>query len=84
MINSSHVAFEKGTWKYHLMAWFIAHVNFCHGEYIDGTPKPENTIYNTFYKYWLWPFEQTDCICCNTVRGLLYGFIAGFTLRGLL
>ncbi len=84
MIDSTKIVFEKGTWKYRLAAWFINNVNFCHGLRIDGTPKPDNKVYNAFYKYWLWPFQQTDCICCNTVRGLLYGFAAGFLLRGLL
>ena len=59
------------------MDFFTDHVNFCHGEFHDGTEKPENKIYDWFYEHWLWPFKQTDCICCNTVRGLIYGFIIG-------
>lgn len=82
---------SKGTLKYKVCKWFCNYINFCHGVYYDaydaeGTPieKPENKIYNFFYKYWLFPFKQTDCICCNTVRGLIYGGVLGYILRGLL
>lgn len=63
-----------------LIKWFINNVNWCHGYYYNGDEKPENKIYNFFYKYWLFPFEQNDCICCNTVRGLIYGFLLGLLL----
>lgn len=82
---------EKSSWKYRFTKWFCDNVNVCHGFKYDeydalGNPveKPENKIYNFFYKYWLWPFVQTDCICCNTVRGLIYGAVIGFILGKLL
>lgn len=84
MIDSTKISFPVGTLRYKLLALFVGYVNFCHGEYLDGTPKPENKVYNALYTYWLWPFKQTDCICCNTVRGLIYGGVIGFILRGLL
>ena len=75
----------KGTRAYKLVAFFVDHVNFCEGVYY-GTEidKPDNSLYNFFYKYWLFPFRQNDCICCNTVRGLLYGGIVGYILGSLL
>lgn len=91
MIDTSKFTPEKGTLGYKLLKFFIDRVNFCHGarydEYDnDGNPveKPENKIYNCFYKYWLWPFEQTGCACCNTVRGLFYGAVIGFLVGRLL
>lgn len=85
---------EPGTWKYKLCEWFCDHVNFCHGVFytpkkISETEeifidKPDNSLYDWFYKYWLFPFKQTDCVCCNTVRGLLYGAIIGYILGRLL
>lgn len=84
MIDTTHVP-EKWSFKYKLTKLFIDNINFCHGFKFDefdaqGNPveKPENKIYNFVYKYWLWPFQQTGCICCNTVRGLIYGGIVGF------
>ena len=66
---------------YKFVKWFTENINWCHGYYYDSlTPKPENHLYNFFYKYWLFPFKQNDCICCNTVRGLIYGFILGALL----
>jgi hypothetical protein len=49
---------------------------------VDGNPiaKPENKIYNWIYEHWLWPWKQTDCVCCNTVRGIAFGVIIGFIL----
>lgn len=68
-------------------AWFVNKVNFCEGYFYkqfdsDGNPveKPENKTYNWFYKYWLWPCKQTDCLCCNSVRGLIYGLILGYII----
>lgn len=65
--------------------WFVDNINWCEGEYYgesdeSGNPiaKPENKIYNWFYEHWLWPWEQNDCVCCNTVRGIAYGIIIGF------
>lgn len=75
----------QGTIAYKLVAFFVNHVNFCEGAYY-GTEidKPNNSLYNFFYKYWLFPFRQNDCICCNTVRGLLYGGVVGYILGSLL
>ena len=65
--------------------WFVDNVNWCEGYYY-GTEieKPENKIYNFFYKYWLFPWKQTDCLCCNTTRGLIYGIIIGYLLGEIL
>ena len=73
---------ERG---YRFVNWFCDNINFCH-EYYYGTdtPKPENRVYNILYEYWSFPFEQPDCICCNTVRGLIYGGIIGFILGRLI
>lgn len=86
MIDSTKMP-EKGSRKYRFTKWFVDNINFCHGyrfdEYdADGNPveKPENRVYTFFYTYWLWPFIQTGCVCCNTVRGLIYGGLAGFIL----
>lgn len=64
--------------------WFVNNVNWCEGYYY-GTdkPKPENKIYNWFYKYWLFPWKQNECLCCNTVRGVIYGFVLG-VIAGLI
>ena len=63
---------------YKFCQWFNDKVNFCHGYYFDTLiEKPANPVYNFFYDYWLFPFRQNDCLCCNTVRGLIYGFILG-------
>lgn len=86
MIDSTQVP-ENGTKKYKFTKWFVDNLNFCHGYRFDeydenGNPveKPDNKLYNFFYKYWLWPFQQTGCACCNTVRGLIYGIIIGFVV----
>lgn len=69
---------EPGTWKYKFAKLFVNWFNFCEGNFYDTeNPKPENPVFNFFYNYWLFPFKQNDCLCCNTVRGLLYGFIIG-------
>ena len=83
MIDTSTVAFPKGSLRAWLLAKFIDKVNFCHGEYSDGTAKPENKVYDWLYYHWLWPFKQTDCVCCNAVRGLLYGVIIGYVIGRL-
>lgn len=72
---------KPGTLRFALVKFFVDKINFCEGVYY-GTDfdKPENRLYSFFYKYWLFPFKQNDCICCNTVRGLLYGGIMGFVL----
>ena len=75
---------EKGTWKYKFCEWFVNNMNWCEGEYYDGKEKPVNKVYEFFYRYWLWPFYQNDCTCCNTVRGLIYGFIIGLTVGVIL
>lgn len=72
---------KEGTKLYRLCEWFVNYVNWCEG-YLYGTetPKPENKVYDFFYTYWLFPFKQNDCICCNTVRGLIYGLIMGYVI----
>lgn len=67
-----------------LKAFFINHINWCEAEYYDGTPKPQNKVVDFFYKYWLFPFSQNDCLCCNTVRGVMYGIVIGWLLAWLL
>lgn len=90
MIDTSK-PLPEGTLRFRLVKWFCDNVNFCHGvkyeEYDDSgnpVPKPDNKLYEFFYTYWLWPFKQTGCACCNTVRGLVYGAVAGFILGRLL
>lgn len=69
---------EPGTRWYRFCEWFCNRVNFCEGYYYGtDVPKPENKLYNFLYSVWLFPFSQNDCICCNTVRGIIYGFILG-------
>ena len=69
---------KQGTIAYKIVEWFVNHVNFCEGIlYGTDVDKPENKVYDFFYKFWLFPFKQNDCLCCNTVRGLLYGVIIG-------
>lgn len=73
------------TWAYKFVAWFCNNVNFCHGWLYDSDiEKPANKVYDFFYKVWLFPFKQNDCICCNTVRGLLYGGLIGYIIGSLL
>lgn len=70
-----------GTLGYKLCKFFVNRLNFCEGYFYDTeTPKPENPVYEWFYKFWLFPFKQNECICCNTVRGLIYGGIIGYLL----
>lgn len=76
---------KPGTWAYKFAAWFCNNVNFCHGWLYDSDiEKPANKVYDFFYKVWLFPFKQNDCICCNTVRGLLYGGLIGYIIGSLL
>ncbi len=76
---------KPGTWAYKFVAWFCDNVNFCHGWLYDSDiEKPANKVYDFFYKVWLFPFKQNDCICCNTVRGLLYGGLIGYIIGSLL
>ena len=76
---------KPGTWAYKFVAWFCSNVNFCHGWVYDSDiEKPANKVYDFFYKVWLFPFKQNDCICCNTVRGLLYGGLIGYIIGSLL
>lgn len=72
---------KSGTWAYKFVSWFCNNVNFCHGWLYDSDiEKPANKVYDFFYKMWLFPFKQNDCICCNTVRGLLYGGLIGYII----
>ena len=72
---------KEGTWQDAFCRWFVDNINWCEGYYYtSGIEKPENKIYNFFYKYWLFPFEQNNCLCCNTVRGVIYGIIIGVLL----
>ena len=76
---------KPGTWAYKFVAWFCNNVNFCRGCLYDSDiEKPANKVYDFFYKVWLFPFKQNDCICCNTVRGLLYGGLIGYIIGSLL
>lgn len=85
---------EPGTWKYKVCEWFCNHINFCMGYWYSPeknseneeifVDKPDNRVYDWFYTYWLFPFKQTGCACCNTVRGLIYGAIIGFILGKLI
>lgn len=70
---------NKKTLWYRFKEWFVNNINWCEGYYYGtDTPKPENRVLNWFYRHWLWPWKQNDCMCCNTVRGVIYGFIVGF------
>lgn len=76
---------KPGTGAYKFVAWFCDNVNFCHGWLYDSDiEKPANKVYDFFYRVWLFPFKQNDCICCNTVRGLLYGGLIGYIIGSLL
>lgn len=75
MIDSSKIACDR--WWQKL---FVDRINFCHGEFHDGKEKPANVLYDWLYAHWLWPFMQTDCVCCNAVRGLMYGLAIGFII----
>lgn len=69
---------KPGEKWYGLVKFFVNNINWCDGFYYHSNiPKPDNKLYNFFYTHWLFPFDQNDCICCNTVRGLIYGFIIG-------
>lgn len=70
---------KPGSISYKLCKWFVDNANFC-SDYFDGTEKPENKVYSFFLKYWLFPFEQTGCPCCNAVRGLIYGALIGYII----
>lgn len=73
--------FEPGTLGYKLAEFFVNNLNWCEGMlYGTDIEKPENKVYNWFYKVWLFPFKQNDCLCCNTVRGLIYGGIIGYLI----
>lgn len=92
LIDSSRICFTPNTWKYKLYKWFNNNVNWCSGVLYGSRSenpeilldKPDNKLYDWFYTYWLFPFKQNDCICCNAVRGLIYGAIAGFITGSLL
>lgn len=76
---------QPGTLAYTLCQFFVNHINWCEGYYYDtDEPKPDNKLYNWLYAHWLWPFKQNDCICCNTVRGVVYGGVVGYSMGVLL
>lgn len=89
MIDSTKPVDPATRWG-RFRVWFHNNINWCEGTIISGKnfeetlDKPDNPVYEWFYKYWLWPFEQTGCACCNTVRGLCYGIAIGFVLGMLL
>lgn len=80
MIDTTKIQLPEGSIRQKLMWVFIDHINFCHGEFHNGVDKPVNKVYDWCYEHWLYPFKQTDCLCCNTIRGLLYGGVIGFIL----
>lgn len=75
---------KPGTLAYKFCEFFVNHFNFCEGYYY-GTEleKPENKLYNWLYEHWLFPFKQTHCVCCNSVRGLMYGVVIGYIIGRL-
>lgn len=61
--------------------FFVNNINWCEGHYYKSDKeKPDNKVYDFFYNHWLFPFAQNGCLCCNTVRGLIYGIIIGLML----
>jgi hypothetical protein len=48
-------------------------LNFCKGQYADGTPKTESIFFKLFHKVF-----YLDCSCCAAIRGLLIGCIIGY------
>lgn len=93
LIDASQINPKPGTLRYKFCKFFNDKINWCsgvvYGELNPENPefpldKPENKVYNWFYEYWLFPFKQNNCICCNTVRGVFYGLILGYILRSLL
>jgi hypothetical protein len=66
-----------------LKHWFQWNVNFCVHE-VDGVEKPENKLYNFIYKYYFWPLENPNCICCTGIRSIVYGLIIGVLLGGFI
>ena len=72
---------KRGTLAYKFVAFFVNNMNICEGFFYDSNiDKPRNLVYEFLYKYWLFPFKQNECICCNAVRGLIYGLIVGIIL----
>lgn len=83
LIDTEAYKSNKETFLGRAVIFFIDHVNFC-SDYADGSEKPENRVYEFFRTYWLFPFKQTGCPCCNAVRGLIYGFVLGLIIGGIL
>lgn len=76
---------KKGTLSYKLVEWFSNNINWCEGNwYGTDVAKPDNKVWDFLYTYWLFPFKQNECLCCNTTRGVFYGTIFGFILGKLL
>lgn len=73
--------FESGTFMFKLASWFVNNINWCEGYYYGtDVTKPDNKVYNFFYTYWLFPFVQNGCMCCNTTRGVVYGILLGYLI----
>lgn len=85
---------KRGTLLYRIVKWFVDNINWCEGYYYDEyeyrngeeipKEKPENKLYLWVYTHFLWPWKQTGCVCCNTVRGMIYVVIINIVLWSLL
>ena len=47
-------------------------LNFCKGEYADGTPKEQSKAFNALYAVF-----RMECGCCAALRGFLAGALIG-------
>lgn len=76
---------KPGTFWYKVCQFFVNNINWCEGWYYDSdTPKPPNKLYDFLFTYWLFPFKNNACLCCNTTRGVFYGLVLGFILGKIL
>lgn len=89
MIDSTKPIDPSTRWG-RFRVWFHNNINWCEGTIINlknpeiVLDKSPNRVYDWFYNHWLWPFQQTGCACCNTVRGVCYGILIGFIFGKLL
>ena len=76
--------FFKTLWS-NIKTWVVDY-NFCHPTDSKGEPKNitgsiDKAIdaFIGFYRILFWPIPQMKdpCWCCASVRGLVYGYIAG-------